>query len=121
MGIRSYQDLAAWQKSYQLVLEIYGITRAFPTDERFGLTQQLRRAAVSVPSNVAEGWGRSTRSEYARYVEMARGSTYELQTQLKIASGLGYLPTDHGIHEQAAEVERIINGLVKALKDNSNQ
>lgn len=114
--IKSYRDLIAWQKAYQSVLDVYTITKAFPADERFGLTQQVQRAAVSIASNIAEGWGRSSRVEYARFLDMARGSAYELQTQLWIAGDLGYIAKDHPIHESIAEVERIINGLIRALR-----
>ena len=116
--VESYQDLVAWQKAYDLVLQVYEVSKDFPADERFGLTQQVRRAAVSVPSNIAEGWGRNTRGDYARFVDMARGSIYELQTQLQIARGLGYVDRLHSVYEQVAEVERIINGLSRALKSN---
>jgi four helix bundle protein len=119
--VESYEDLIAWQKAYALVIEVYEVSKTFPADERFGLTQQVRRAAVSVPSNIAEGWGRNTRSDYARFVDVARGSVYELQTQLKLAAGLGYLSQQHNVLQSVAEVERIINGLSNALKNNGRQ
>lgn len=115
-AIRSYEDLVAWQKSYKLVLTVYKLTRGFPTDERFGLTSQVRRAAVSVPSNIAEGWGRGSRADYVRFVEIARGSIYELQTQMKLAADLEYIPPQHEVHEQMREVERLINALIRSLR-----
>lgn len=114
--MESYEDLIVWQKAYQLVLDMYRITKDFPADERFGLVQQMRRAAVSIPSNIAEGWGRGTRKDYTRFVEMARGSSYELQTQLRIASDLGYMRHDDPIHDLISEVEKLANGLVRSLK-----
>ncbi|RPI59311.1 MAG: four helix bundle protein, partial [Planctomycetaceae bacterium] len=77
--IRSYKDLQVWQKSMELAGQIYEATQKFPADERFGLTSQLRRAAVSVPSNIAEGYGRGTRKDYKRFLQVARGSLYELE------------------------------------------
>lgn len=114
--IERYEDLIAWQKAYALVLRVYGLTRSFPADERYGLTSQLRRAAVSIPSNIAEGFGRYTRPDYLRFLDMARGSTYELQTQLRLAQDLGYL-ADPSIHDEIAELERILNGLIRSLRN----
>jgi len=115
--IRSYRDLTAWQKSYALVLMVYEVTQRFPKLEQFGLPQQLRRASVSVPSNIAEGWGRKSRVDYVRFLKMARGSMYEVQTQLSIASDLGFMTQEHEIHELAAESERVLNGLIRALEN----
>jgi len=114
--VRSYEDLVAWQKSFALVKMIYQATRSFPEDERFGLTSQLRRAAVSIPSNIAEGWGRGSRQEYVRFLKMARGSAYETQTQIRLAFDLGYLPQDDALMAGIAEVERLINGLIRSLE-----
>lgn len=113
--VKRYEDLIAWQKGYALVLSIYRETKLFPADERFGLTQQLRRAAVSIPSNIAEGFGRHTRSDYLRFLDMALGSAYEIQTQLKIANDLNYLENTT-IHEEVAELERVLNGLIRSLR-----
>jgi four helix bundle protein len=87
----SYRDLTVWQRSIELSVAIYDLTRKFPADELYGLTSQLRRAAVSVPSNIAEGYGRASRQDYRRFVSMARGSALEVQTQLIIAGKLGYV------------------------------
>jgi four helix bundle protein len=88
--VKSYRDLKVWQRSIQLSLSIYRLTQRFPTEERYGLTSQLQRAGVSIPSNIAEGYGRGTRKDYKQFLSIARGSTLELQTQLLIASELGY-------------------------------
>jgi four helix bundle protein len=88
---RSYRDLIAWQKAMKLVAEIYGATRRFPREECYGLTNQLRRAAVSVPSNIAEGQARFSQKEFHHFLSQARGSLVEIETQLLIAKDLEYL------------------------------
>jgi len=88
----SYRDLIAWQRAMRLVTGIYEGTRPFPRDELYGLTNQLRRAAVSVPSNIAEGQARFSRKEFHHFLSLARGSLVEIETQLIIAQNLGYLP-----------------------------
>ena len=87
----SYREIKAWQKSIEFVVDIYSCTRSFPKDELYGLTSQLRRAAVSVPSNIAEGKGRRTDKEFLLYLHHARGSIFEVETQLTIAGRLGYI------------------------------
>ena len=86
----SYRDLKVWQRSIDLAENIYRLTSAFPSAEIYGLTSQMRRAAVSIASNIAEGWGRHSRKDYSRYVEIAGGSNDELRTQLVIAERLGF-------------------------------
>ena len=86
----SFRDLIVWQRAVELSLGIYKFTAAFPHSEQFGLTNQLRRASVSIASNIAEGYGRSTRGEYLLFLGDARGSNCEVQTQLVIAGGLGF-------------------------------
>ena len=102
--VKSYRDLAVWQRGIQLSVAIYELTKDFPRDEVYGLTSQLRRAAVSVPSNIAEGYGRGTRGEYRNFTGMARGSTLEVQTQLIIARELGLgNPAKHANASKLAE------------------
>ena len=113
--IERYEDLVAWQKAYALVMRVYKVTQSFPSDERFGLTSQLRRAAVSIPSNIAEGFGRYTLPDYIRFLDIARGSNYEVQTQLRIARDLDYCK-DTLIHDEVAELERVLNGLIRSLR-----
>jgi|WetSurMetagenome_2_1015567.scaffolds.fasta_scaffold17263_2 four helix bundle protein len=115
--IRNFDDLEAWKKSRVLVRAIYEATSAFPATEVYGLTQQLRRAAVSVPSNIAEGYGRGARNDYVRFLRMARGSLYEIQTQLLLAQDLGYVTEAKvsPLMKQAAECCRILQGLLKGL------
>jgi four helix bundle protein len=91
MGVQSYRDLRVWNTAVELTLEVYRITESFPQSERFGLTAQLRRAAVSVPSNIAEGHARNTRGEYRQFLSIARGSAVEVEVQLFLAEQLGYV------------------------------
>jgi four helix bundle protein len=86
----SFRDLVVWQRAVQSAVAVYRLTASFPASERFGLTNQLRRASVSIASNIAEGYGRSTRGEYIQFLGHARGSNLEVQTQLVIADALGF-------------------------------
>ncbi len=113
---QSYGELRVWQISMKMVREIYVVTKRFPYDERDGLRNQMRRAAISVPSNIAEGKGRSNR-DFSRYLMMARGSNWELQTQLEISLDLGYLQPDAAqrLLDEAEEVSRMLNGMLSAF------
>ena len=116
--IRSYEDLEAWQYGMLACECVYRTTAAFPRDERFGLISQLRRAAVAVPSNIAEGWGRGSTQDYLRFLRVARGSLYELETQLELARRLGYID-DQKRDEAVAAVRRcgrILAGLIKSIE-----
>ena len=114
---RSYKDLVAWQKSMDLVTAIYRTSGSFPKEELFGLTSQLRRAAVSIPSNIAEGQGRLSEKEFRHFLGLARGSLMELETQLQIAENLGYLKSESSaaLMQVCAEVGRILNGLLASV------
>ena len=120
--IRSYRDLIAWQKSMALCRNVYGATKAYPSDERFGLTRQTRRAAVSVPSNIAEGWGRGSRGDYLRFLSVARGSLCELETEILLAGDLAYLSRSETdvLLANVAECSRILNGLISSLESARN-
>jgi four helix bundle protein len=122
MAIQSYRDLLVWQKSMDLVTEIYQLTRPFPQEELFGLTSQTRRAAVSVPANIAEGYGRIHRKEYLYHLSIARGSLMEVETHLQIALRLTYLSREQGaqIWSLLQEVGRLLNGLIRSLKADSS-
>lgn len=111
---KGHRDLVAWQKAMKLVSEIYRATRGFPKEEIYGLTVQLRRAAVSVPSNLAEGHGRTSRREFHQFVSQARGSLTEVETQLEIAQDLGYLDEAAAVEllKKASEIARMLNGLL---------
>ena len=115
--MESYRELSAWQKAYALGLAVYGITHKLPREEMFGLTSQLRRAALSVPSNIAEGYGRQGRADYVRFLGIARGSLLELETLLSFAHDLSYVdgPTAQQLLEMTTEVGKLLNRLSRSL------
>ena len=117
--VRSYQDLTVWQKAMELVTKIYQVSNKFPRDEVFALTSQLRRAAISVPSNIAEGQGRSSRKEFIYFLGNAKGSLSEAETQILIARNLSYVSDEdlNTLLELSAEVGRILNGLLTSLRE----
>ena len=117
--VRSYRELIAWQKSVDLVTAIYDCTRSFPDAERFGLTSQMRRAAVSVPSNIAEGQGRASTGEFNQFLGHARGSLLEIETQIFIAHNLGFLALSDRdlLLTKCVEGGRIVNGLIGSLRN----
>jgi four helix bundle protein len=117
MGVRNYTDLIAWQKAMDVVAEVYKATRLFPKEEQYGLTSQLRRAVVSVPSNIAEGQGRWSDREFAHYLSIAHGSVREAETQILISERLGYIDARKRAEliAMTAEVGRLINGLANSL------
>jgi len=114
----SFRDLLAWQKAMALVVDVYRVTEAFPQREIYGLTNQVRRAAVSVPSNIAEGKGRLSKKEFVQFLSKARGSLLEAQTQLEIAFNLGFLAKSDfdKLEESASEAGRLINGLITKVR-----
>ena len=119
--LKNYKELTVWQKAYYLCLDIYKITKRFPMEEKYGLTSQVRRAAVSVPSNIAEGYGRQHTSEYVRFLQIARGSLNELITQLEIARSLDYLQDIGDTIRECDEIGRMLNTLIKKLSNSSNK
>ena len=116
--IRTFRDLIAWQKAMALARCVYRLSRTFPDDEKFGLVSQMRRAAVSVPANIAEGYGRGRRLEYIRHLEIARGSLFELQTHVEIARHEDWMTGDgwDEFDRSALEVDRVLSGLLRSLK-----
>ncbi len=116
--VRHYPDLLVWQKAVGWVEVIYAATCSWPQDERFGLTSQVRRAAVSVPSNIAEGCARRSTAEFVRYLSIARGSLAEVETQIIIATRLGYLDqtSQTSLLEAADEISRMLAGLIAKLE-----
>ena len=115
---QSYRDLIAWQKAMDLVMDIYRTTAAFPRDELYGLANQLRRAAVCIPANIAEGQARYSPSEFHSFLGRARGSLVEVETEILIARNLGYLSAEAGqqLLDKASELGRILNGLAGAVR-----
>jgi four helix bundle protein len=113
----SFRELVAWQKAMSLVTEIYRVTDNFPSREIYGLTAQVRRGAVSIVSNIAEGKGRVSKKEFVHFLSNARGSLCEVRTQLEVATNLGFLDQGAfaGLDEKAQEVGRIVDGLMKSI------
>jgi four helix bundle protein len=116
--INSYKDLLVWQKSIDLVADCYKLTEKFPSVEIYGLTQQLRRASVSIPSNIAEGNGRQSKNEYVHFLYISRGSLKEVETQLIIAERLNFI-SKHQLAEMLQKVDeigRMLTGLIRSIK-----
>ncbi|HEV7485190.1 MAG TPA: four helix bundle protein [Thermoanaerobaculia bacterium] len=114
-----YRRLEVWKESMQLAIDTYKVTQTFPKHELYGLTSQLRRAAVSVPSNIAEGRGRASKRDFCRFAVQARGSLYELQTQISIADALHYATSDDLVRltKHSEAVVRLLNGLIRHLTE----
>lgn len=119
MQIKTYRDLLVWQKSMALVTEVYKLSKLFPDEETYGLTSQMRRCAVSIPSNIAEGYGRNSTSDYVRFLRVASASLYELQTQAEIALNLRYLKKSDfdKLYESSREIERMLSSLIRKLEN----
>ena len=109
-----FKDLIVWQKSMELVKAVYALSKAFPADERYALTDQLRRAVVSIPSNIAEGSGRASNADYGHFLSIARGSLYETMTQLQVAVDLGYISViSSELDSLMTEVGRMLGSMLK--------
>ena len=116
--LKSYKDLSVWQKAYQLCRDIYRATKQFPSEEKYELSSQIRKAAISIPSNIAEGYGRGTTREYLHALFIAYGSLCEMETQLLLVGDLGFIPSGTlGILIQnLGDVERMLKALMKSLE-----
>jgi four helix bundle protein len=117
LKIQSYQDLIIWQKSFRLAVLVYRFTQKFPKEEIYGLTSQIRRAAVSIPSNIAEGFGRITKKEHLWFIRVALGSVNEVETHLLLSKELGYLEKDsfEVALELIVEVRKMLSAIIKKL------
>ena len=117
--LKNYKDLKVWKKSYELCLEIYRITAKFPKEERYGLTSQIRRSVVSIPSNIAEGYGRKTTRDYIRMLYISYGSVCELETQILLAGDLDLIEKGElgTLKKDIAEIERMLKALIKSLEN----
>jgi four helix bundle protein len=117
--LKNYKDLKVWQKSYELCLEIYRITAKFPKEEIYGLTSQIRRSAVSILSNIAEGYGRKTTADYIRMLYISYGSVCELETQILLAGDLDLIEKGvlDKLKEDIAEIERMLKAFIKSLEN----
>jgi four helix bundle protein len=114
--------LIVWERAIELCSAVYAVTRQFPRDEIYGLTSQVRRASVSIPSNIAEGYGRGTREQYKQFLSIAQGSYMELQTQLVIARRLGFVDSSEfeKVESLASEVGRMLSAMLSTLRAVSN-
>jgi len=115
--MKSYRDLIVWQKSMEMVTLTYKALKQFPNDEKFGLISQIKRSSISIPSNIAEGYGRNYTKDYIRFLNIARGSLYEMQTQLQVALNLNFMEEKdlEIIKSLSTEVEKMLNTLIKRL------
>ena len=121
--MESYKDLVVWQKAMLLVKEIYAIVKLLPKEEQYALSDQMRRAVVSIPSNIAEGYGRNSTNDYIRFLNIARGSKYELDTQIQICVMLNYISEEKTATalELSEEIGRMINALIKKLMPHASK
>ncbi len=117
--LKSFKDLSVWQKSYRLCLEIYRVTATFPKEEKYGLTSQIRSSVVSIPSNIAEGYGRKTTLDYIRMLYISYGSVCELETQILLAGDLDLIGKGEmgRLKKDMAEIERMLKALIKSLEN----
>ncbi len=115
--VKTFRDLLVWQKSMTIITGIYTLTKSFPVDETYGLASQMRRCSVSIPSNIAEGYGRNSNNEFIRFLHIALGSLYELQTQIEISMNLNYLDksTFENLCGSTRELEKMLNSFTKKL------
>jgi four helix bundle protein len=118
-----YKDLTVWKKAYQFTLNVYKATRQFPKEELFGITVQMRRAAASIPANIAEGNMRQSPKDYQHFIRIARGSMAEMEVWLSLSHDLGYLesPAFNALAQQCDEIGRLLNGLFKSLSSASTR
>lgn len=116
MSVKSYRELEVWQLAMSLAEDVYGILKDLPNEERFALSNQLRRAVISVPSNIAEGFGRDSTKDFLHFIAMARGSLYEVMTQMELAVRLDYVPEQEGFLEKAERVGMMLNALSVRLR-----
>jgi len=116
--MKTYRELIVWQKAIILVSAIYHATKSFPKEELYGLTNQIRRAAVSIPSNIAEGFGRNSKNDFKRFLQISISSVFEVQTQLEIARNLKFFPEDEYkiVFDSTREVEAMLSSLIRKLK-----
>jgi four helix bundle protein len=116
--MNDFRELIIWQKAMDMIVDIYKISAKFPSEERYGLTSQIRRAVISVPSNIAEGFGRKTTSDFIHFLHISRGSLYEFQTQLEVSLRLSFISKNEAdeLLVKAKEIEKMINSLILSLK-----
>jgi len=119
----THKDLNVWNEAIELVTDIYKMTRSFPKDEQYGLISQIRRAAVSIPSNIAEGSARSSRKEFIQFLNISMGSAVELETQVIISKNLGYITEElfQKISDKVNKISKMVQGLIKSIKSKNQE
>jgi four helix bundle protein len=117
--MKTFRDLLIWQKAMILVTNCYSATSSFPKDEQFGLTSQIRRSCISIPSNISEGFGRGTNKDYYRFLTISLGSLFEFQTQIEIAYNLNYITENqfNKLYEDSRELERMLSSFMNKVKE----
>lgn len=117
--MKTFRDLQVWQKAMVLVTNSYSISSNFPIEEQFSLTSQIRRCSISIPSNIAEGYGRDTNKDYIRFLTIALGSLFEFQTQIEIAFNLKYISEENFVklYEDSRELERMLSSFIRKIKE----
>lgn len=115
-GPKTHKDLDVWKKSLNFAEEVYSLTKDFPREEKFGLTSQIRRAVISIPSNIAEGASRNTTKEFIQFLYYAVGSISEVEAQLILSHRLGFIVSNEGIFSDLEEIKRMLLGLIKSLR-----
>ena len=121
MKVKTFQELVVWQEAMVLAEMVYRLQKTLPKEETYGLGDQIRRAVVSVPSNIAEGFGRDTAADFIHFLFIARGSLYETRTQLDLSARLGYLTVDQEIIDKIEAVSRLLNALIRSLRPTNHQ
>ena len=114
--MKSFRELEVWRASMDLVEQVYGLVAEFPREEKYALSDQLRRAAVSIPSNIAEGFGRETHKDFAHFIAQARGSLYEVDTQVELAKRCGFVTDTDGVCETIGKISKMLSSLLRHLK-----
>ena len=119
--VRDFRKVRVWEKAHELTLEIYRLTTGFPDNERYGLVSQIRRACMSIPTNIAEGCGRGSQNDLARFIDIASGSASEVDYQLQLALDLGYLHGNHyaDLAQKVKEIRRMLTAFNKTVRSNS--
>lgn len=117
--MRDYRKIQVWNRAHQFVLSVYKLTESFPAKEQYGLTSQLRRAVLSIPTNIAEGCGRSTEAEFSRFIDISHGSASEVDYLLLVCQDLGYMEkhTYTDLYKELTEIRKMLTGLVKAVRN----
>jgi four helix bundle protein len=117
--MKTYRDLVVWQKAILFVTQIYKALKVFPQEELYALTSQMKRSAVSIPSNIAEGYGRKSKKDYIRFLQIAMGSIFEMQTQLEISKNLKFLSESNfnELFESSREIERMLSSLISKINN----